>query len=36
MMEAKTMGVQLTPEEQREIFGDKWLGEDYAAEAEER
>lgn len=30
------MGVQLTPEEQREIFGDKWLGEDYAAEVEER
>lgn len=36
MMEAKSMGVQLTPEEQREIFGDKWLDENYAAEAEER
>ncbi len=30
MMEAHTMGIQLTPEEQREIFGDNWLGEDYA------
>ncbi|KAA0024794.1 MerR family transcriptional regulator [Antrihabitans cavernicola] len=36
MMEAKSMGVQLTPQEQREIFGDKWLGDDYAADAEER
>lgn len=36
MMEAKSMGVQLTPDEQREIFGDKWIDDDYAAEAEER
>jgi len=36
MMEARTMGIQLTPEEQAEIFGDNWLGEEYAAEAEQR
>lgn len=36
MMEARTMKIQLTPEEQREIFGDKWLGDEYAAEAEHR
>ncbi|MBV6757805.1 MULTISPECIES: MerR family transcriptional regulator [Rhodococcus] len=36
MMEAKSMGIQLTPEEQNEIFGDNWPGEEYAAEAEER
>ncbi len=36
MMEAKKMGVQLTPEEQREVFGDDWLGEEYAEEAEQR
>lgn len=36
MMEAQTMGIQLTPAEQREIFGDDWLGEEYAAEAEQR
>ncbi len=30
------MGIQLTPAEQREIFGDDWLGEEYAAEAEQR
>lgn len=36
MMEAKTMGMQLTPEEQREVFGDDWPGEQYAAEAEQR
>ena len=30
------MGIQLTPEEQREIFGDDWQGEEYAAEAEQR
>ncbi|WP_408642168.1 MerR family transcriptional regulator [Speluncibacter jeojiensis] len=36
MMEAKQMGIQLTPEEQREIFGDDWPGEEYAAEAQER
>lgn len=36
MMEAKHMGIQLTPEEQKEIFGQDWPGEEYAAEAEER
>lgn len=36
MMEAQTMGIQLTPAEQREIFGDDWQGEEYAAEAEQR
>lgn len=36
LMEAQTMGIQLTPAEQREIFGDDWLGEEYAAEAEQR
>ncbi|MDQ2722102.1 MAG: MerR family transcriptional regulator [Actinomycetota bacterium] len=36
MMEAQTMGIQLTPEEQSEIFGDNWLGEGYSAEAEQR
>lgn len=36
MMEAKTMGIQLTPQEQREIFGQDWPAEEYAAEAEER
>lgn len=36
MMKAKSMGVQLTPEEQREIFGDKWIDDDYATEAEQR
>jgi MerR family transcriptional regulator, thiopeptide resistance regulator len=36
MMEAHTMGIQLTAKQQREIFGDNWLGEEYAAEAEQR
>jgi DNA-binding transcriptional MerR regulator len=36
MMEAKSMGIQLTPEEQNDIFGADWPGEEYAAEAEER
>lgn len=36
MMEAKTMGIQLTPEEQREVFGDDWLGDEYQEEAEQR
>ncbi|MEO9222975.1 MAG: MerR family transcriptional regulator, partial [Mycobacteriaceae bacterium] len=36
MMEAQTMGIQLTPEEQSEIFGDNWLGEEYTTEAEQR
>jgi MerR family transcriptional regulator, thiopeptide resistance regulator len=34
-MEAKTMGIQLTPEEQFEVFGD-FDPEDYAEEAEQR
>lgn len=36
MMTAKRHGVQLTAEEQAEIFGQNWLGDEYAAEAEER
>ncbi|MFW0797100.1 MerR family transcriptional regulator [Gordonia sp. CPCC 205515] len=36
MMNAKRKGVQLTAEEQAEIFGQNWLGDEYAAEAEER
>lgn len=36
MMEAKTMGTALTPEEQKEIFGHDWLGDEYAEEAEQR
>jgi MerR family transcriptional regulator, thiopeptide resistance regulator len=36
MMETRTMGIHLSPEEQSEIFGDNWLGEKYAAEAEQR
>ncbi|MGX9295964.1 MerR family transcriptional regulator [Tsukamurella sp. MT6.1] len=36
MMNSKQQGVQLTAEEQAEIFGDNWMGEEYAAEAEER
>jgi DNA-binding transcriptional MerR regulator len=35
-MEARAMGISLTPEEQFEIFGDDWPGDDYAVEAEER
>ena len=34
-MEARQMGISLTPEERFEVFGD-WLPEEYAAEAEER
>ena len=34
-MEARAMGISLTPEERFEVFGD-WLPEEYAAEAEER
>jgi hypothetical protein len=33
-MEARAMGITLTPEERFEVFGD-WLPEDYAAEAED-
>lgn len=36
MMEAKTMGIQLSPEDQQEIFGPNWLGEEYAEEAQQR
>ncbi|MDQ6851899.1 MAG: MerR family transcriptional regulator [Actinomycetota bacterium] len=35
-MEARQMGISLTPEEQFEIFGENYLGEEWAAEAEER
>ncbi|MFN2518315.1 MAG: MerR family transcriptional regulator [Jatrophihabitantaceae bacterium] len=35
-MEARQMGISLTPEEQLEIFGENYLGEDYPAEAEQR
>ena len=34
-MEARQMGISLTPEERFEVFGD-WLPEEYAAEAEEK
>ena len=34
-MEARQMGISLTPEERFEVFGD-WLPEEYEAEAEER
>ncbi|TFV64801.1 MerR family transcriptional regulator [Geodermatophilus sp. DF01-2] len=34
-MEARTMGIDLTPEEKFELFGD-WLPEEYEAEAEQR
>ena len=34
-MEARNMGISLTPEERFEVFGD-WLPEEYAAEAEEK
>ncbi|SOE00142.1 MerR family transcriptional regulator [Blastococcus haudaquaticus] len=34
-MEARSMGMSLTPEERFEVFGD-WLPEEYAAEAEEK
>jgi len=36
VMEAQNMGIQLSTQEQSEIFGDNWLGEEYAAEAEQR
>jgi hypothetical protein len=36
MMEARQMGIDLTPEEQLEVFGEGWQGEEYAAEAEQR
>jgi DNA-binding transcriptional MerR regulator len=34
-MEARSMGISLTPEERFEVFGD-WLPEEYEAEAEEK
>lgn len=36
LLEAKKMGMQLTPAEQREIFGDGWPNAEYQAEAEQR
>ncbi|TWS19136.1 MerR family transcriptional regulator [Tsukamurella asaccharolytica] len=36
MMNSKKQGIQLTAEEQTEIFGDDWPGEEYAEEAEQR
>jgi MerR family transcriptional regulator, thiopeptide resistance regulator len=35
-LEAEQMGIDLTPEEQLEVFGEGWRGEEYAAEAEQR
>lgn len=35
-MEAHMSGTRLTQEEKRELFGEDWLGGDYAAEAEQR
>ena len=35
-MNAKKLGVQLSAQKQKEIFGDTWLGEEYAEEAYER
>ena len=36
MMEVHGMGQQLSAAEQAEIFGDNWVGEEYAQEAEQR
>ncbi len=36
MMKAKKSGIALSAAEQTEIFGDDWLGEEYADEAQER
>ena len=36
LMEAEQMGINLTPQEQLEVFGPDWPGEEYAAEAEQR
>ena len=30
------MGINLSPEEQLEVFGESWPGDEYAAEAEQR
>ena len=35
-LEARTIGIGLTPEEQFEIFGTEKVGGEWAAEAEER
>jgi DNA-binding transcriptional MerR regulator len=36
LMEAHQMGINLTPEERLEVFGENWPGDEYAAEAEQR
>jgi DNA-binding transcriptional MerR regulator len=36
LMEAEQMGIDLTPEEQLEVFGEDWKGAEHAAEAEQR
>ncbi|WP_426567096.1 MerR family transcriptional regulator [Angustibacter sp. McL0619] len=36
MMEAEQMGINLTPQEQLEVFGDGWHGEELDAEAGQR
>lgn len=36
MMNAKKHGIQLSAEQQSEIFGDNWLGDEYAEEAHQR
>lgn len=36
VIEEKTMGRDLTPEQQRAIWGDDWVGEKYENEAQER
>lgn len=36
MMNAKKSGIQLSAAEQTEIFGDDWLGDEYADEAQQR
>jgi MerR family transcriptional regulator, thiopeptide resistance regulator len=36
MVEAVHMGIELTPQEQLEVFGADWPGEEYAAEAQQR
>lgn len=36
MMEAKTMGDELSREDQQEVFGPNWLGGEYAEETETR
>ncbi|WP_188542759.1 MerR family transcriptional regulator [Rhodococcoides trifolii] len=36
LLEENEMGNKLSPEDQREIWGDNWPGEEYEAEAQER